>query len=266
MESTTLTKLFSTYGKQKPKQNRLFVKKPKVNQLEELSALIKNPLKQNLKKDVLVRAKKQANQLLLPESVHDIATYFKKNKIDIAPILDFNPNYYNQLNKQEHSERVLFYALYIGILQKLPIVDLVVLTESAKLHDIGRNTIEKDLMHGQKGVGVIKFYNLVSNLEGKDYNALLSVVDAHSAYDKNIEGILNKYDINLQEYERVKNLCYILKDAEALDKVRFFNENAINTERMLKSNQLKTKQAKSMVNIAFALNDFYIDQNKPKKK
>lgn len=262
MESAVLKKLFHTMGNQKPKKNFWFKEKEKVNRLEELSAMIKNPLKQNLKKDVLVRANKLAEQIDLAEAVYDVNMYFKKNKYDLNNLLDFNKTYYNHLNKQPHSERVMFYVLYIGILQKLPVEDLVVLCDAAKLHDIGRNTIETDLMHGQKGVGVIKFYKLASYPQERDYNALLAVIDAHSAYDKNIEGVLNKYDIELSEYDRVKNLCFILKDAEALDKVRFFNENAVNTERMLKSNQLKTKQAKSMVKLAFSLNEFYLENTK----
>ncbi len=257
MEQTMLNKLFAEFGNAKPKKNLLFKKQPKTNSFSELSELILNPLKQNLKKDILTRANKLAEQVSLSDTVFKVASYLKKLKIEPNALFEFNNNYYNRLNKQGHSERVLFYCLAIAASLNLPAEDVFVLTQASKFHDIGRNIPESDLMHGQKSAGMVKLYQLTTFEQLKDYNAMLSVIDAHSAYDKNIEGVLNKYDITLPEYNRVKNLCFVLKDAEALDKVRFFADSAINTERMLKSTLLKNKFSKQMVGMAFELNEYY---------
>lgn len=263
MENSVIAKVFSQFGNTKPKKSGLFSKRKPRQQpdvLQELSELIISPLKANLKKDILTRANKLAEQISLDDAVYEIKEYFKKNKWELNSVFNFNSAFYNNLNKQSHCERVMFYCLFIAVREKLSVNDFMVLVDGAKLHDIGRNMPDTDLLHGQKSAGLIKFYNLVNYNDVKDYNALLAIVDAHSAYDKNIEGVLNKYDIELGEYDRVKQLCHILKDAEALDKVRFFNESAINTERMIKSNLLKTKTAKSMVSLAFELNEFYNSQ------
>lgn len=257
MQQTLLNQLFSEFGSIKPKKNLLFKKQPKTNSFAELSELILNPLKQNLKKDILTRANKLADQVSLSDTVFKVATYLKKLKIEPTDLFDFNNSYYNHLNKQGHSERVLFYCLTIASYLNLPAIDVLVLVQASKFHDIGRNITETDLMHGQKSAGLVKLYQLTTFEQVKDYNAMLAVIDAHSAYDKNIEGVLNKYDITLNEYNRVKNLCFVLKDAEALDKVRFFAESAINTERMLKSNLLKNKCSKQMVGLAFELNEYF---------
>lgn len=260
-----LNKLFLETVYQKPKRS-LFYKKPKYpnKTLQELNEMILSPLKLNIKKDILQRANKLAPQITLTDAVLTIKNYFKKNKLNLEQLLNFNSSYYNNLNKQSHSERVLVYILYLSVMHKLSANDIVVLTDAAKLHDIGRNTPDSDLLHGQKSVGIIKFYHLIEYPSQSDYNALLAVIDAHSAYDKNIEGVLNKYDIALNQYDRVKQLCFLLKDAEALDKVRFFTDSAVNTERMLKTNLLKTTIAKQMVGMAFELNDYYVKNLKTK--
>lgn len=258
MQSTTLIKLFLEKGKAKPKSGFLFGKQKPKNNLNDIGELLLNPLKVNLKKDVLTRAEKLAPQISLGDAVYKVATFFSKNNLNVQHLFEFNENLYGPLNKQDHSERVLFYAVYIAISEKLNANDVLILADAAKLHDIGRNTYETDLLHGQKSANLIRYYNLINYQNQDDYAALLSVIDAHSAYDKNIEGVLNKYEVSLSNYEKVKKMCSILKDAEALDKIRFFQDSAINTERMLKSNLLKTYTAKQMVSLAFELNEFYI--------
>ena len=256
MDTSLITKLLLQFGKHKPNQNNKS-KSSSNKYLDALSELLLNPLKLNLKKDILSRAEKVAPQLSLHEGVYKMVAFLKKYNIHLNDFLKFDANHYGKFNKQSHSERVLVYATIIAINEKINLSDFEVVIDACKLHDISRNTIETDLLHGQKSVGIIKLYNLVPHIPKSQQNVLYAMVDAHSAYDKNIEGVLNKYDIPLNEYERVRQLCYILKDAEALDKVRFFNDSAINTERMLKSNQLKTQTAKQLVSFAFELNDYY---------
>lgn len=259
MSKKILNALFKQHGNAKPKRSLFYKQRPVPRRaLDELNELILSPLKNNIKKDILARAQKQAPQTPLSDAIYFVNTYVKKNKLNLENLLTFNSSYYNLLNKEAHSHRVLFYVMFLCVIEGINVNDFIIMCDAAKLHDLGRNTPGTDLMHGQKSVGLIKFYNLINYENTDDYNALLAVIDAHSAYDKNIEGVLNKYDIPLSHYERVKKMCYILKDAEALDKVRFFNDSAINTERMLKTNLLKNKTAKKMVALAFELNEHYV--------
>lgn len=253
-EHSLIVNVLVQFNKKKSKGG-LFNKKGNQN-LQALSEMITNPLKQNLKSDILTRAGKIASQVSLSEAVVKIITHLKKINYTLEDFVAFNNSYYNKYNKRTHNERVLLYATYIAIGERVSNEDLKIITDAAKLHDLGRVNNLTEPLHGQKSVSLIKKHNLVEK-EKAQLNIMYAIIDAHSAYDKNIEAILNKYEIPLNQYSRVRKLCYILKDAEALDKVRFFEESTITEEKILKPHLLKTLSAKQLVTAAFELVDFY---------
>lgn len=254
-EHSLIVNVLVQFNKKKAKGN--LANKRDGKSLKALSEMITNPLKQNLKNDILSRASKLATQVSLSEVVFKMVAHFKKINYSLEDFVNFNDSYYNKYNKLTHSERVLIYAASIGIGEKISKEDLSLIIEAAKLHDLGRVSNLPDPLHGQKSVGLIKKFNLLQQDNDK-LNVIFAIIDAHSAYDKNIEATLNKYDIPLKEYSRVRKLCYILKDAEALDKVRFFEESIITEDKTLKPHLLKTTSAKQLVSAAFELLDFYV--------
>jgi len=245
--STVLTQ-FATKpsGKSKPKMPTT-----------SLADFAMGPLKVNWKKDILTRAQKLAPQKTLQEIVYTVVQYFNKHKLSLENFVKFDQKLYNDYNNLDHSERVLLFATYIAIAENVTPRGIQVLIDSAKLHDVGKTSFVSDLSHGQKGADLIKKYNLTNFEKNNDFMAVLALVDAHSAYDKNVEGILNKYEIDLTNYEKVKKLCYILKDAELLDKVRVFNLPNITQEDLPKVSMLRTKSAKTGIVAAFELLEFY---------
>lgn len=221
--------------------------------------MLLNPLRLNVKNDILTSAKKAAPQTSESEVMFTVSSYLKKNNITLEDFATLNPDYYSMHNPMDHSQRVLLYAAYIAIIEKIPLKHFNVLVNAAKLHDIGRNSDKTDLLHGHKGASIIKKYNLV-DLEKPLFNILLTLVDSHSAYDKNIEGVMFKHEIELKDYPAVKKLCNIIKDAEALDKVRFIDEQIVNVNKILKVNQLKLKTSKQLVTLAFDMLEHYKDK------
>lgn len=255
MANNILLNLFLKYSnvKTKPKKQNAKIKKIQIDLLSDFSV---NPLNQNYKNDMLTRAIKNTPQSTMQEVFFTIMTYLKKYRIDMEDYLFFNESFYNEYNPLSHSQRVLLYISYIAIIEKVSVNDFKLLINAAKLHDIGRNSYISDPLHGFKGADIIKKYELIK-LDSYSLNSLLTIIDAHSAYDQSLEGILYKYEIMLSDYDRVKKLAYILKDAEALDKARFLNDNKVNPDKLIKINLLKTKAAKELINFAVELNEQY---------
>lgn len=226
------------------------------NQKRTLSDMLVNPLRLNIKNDILTRAKKHTTQAGFEEVFYVINSYLKKHKISIEEYVDFTLDYYNDFNPIDHTQRVLTYATYIAIQEKMSENCVRILINAAKLHDIGRNSDATDLLHGHKGATIIKDYSLV-DFDKKELNMLLSIVDSHSAYDKNIEGVLYKYDVDVNDYKMVKKMCNILKDAEALDKARFIDNTTVKADKLINVSMLKSKASIALVTFAFSLVEYY---------
>lgn len=104
--------------------------------------------------------------------------------------------------------------------------DTVILLVSALLHDIGRKNNSNDIKHGEAGAELLE--EIFSNPK------IFDIIKNHSIGDRNI-------------HSKYKDLIYILKDADALDRVR---SNDLNIKYLRNKESLELIEfAKKLLNL-----------------
>ncbi len=116
-----------------------------------------------------------------------------------------------------HNERVVLLACYIGTKEGLNDEELRLVLEVAKYHDIGRGF---EGNHGQISGAIIEKNRdyIFPNLNDEEINIIKALCHAHSVDDKKYEEIARLYEI--EDVQNFKRLLDIVKDADALDRVR----------------------------------------------
>ncbi len=124
--------------------------------------------------------------------------------------------YDSEIHGLKHNIRVSIYTLLIVNQGNYSKEDLQILLEAAKYHDTGRINDKDDLAHGKRSSDMMSF--LSNRYSDVDMNYLKSIVEAHSIPDakRDIIAKKNKLD-NIGRYHKLLN---VLKDADALDRVR----------------------------------------------
>lgn len=121
-----------------------------------------------------------------------------------------------------HSEKVAFFAYLIGRYYNLDTEDMQIILDAALYHDIGRTSDFEDTTHGLTSTFKMDFlktnplYNNPVNLE-----LVKAITDGHSLDDKLKQVVFDNHELPEREYERFNILYNILKDADALDRMRF---------------------------------------------
>lgn len=256
--NSILVKLIIEFGKKsarKQKGKKRAV--PVIRNTDTLSELISNPLKSNLKRDILTRGTKIAEQTALVDGVQEVVEGFARLKVELQHLVSFNDALYHTAFSRGHAERVSFLSAAIAVNEKVSAKNLELLMLACKYHDLGRISTDSDLAHGQRSVYEMERLGLLNHLPEDERNIVNAIVDSHSSYDKNMENTLNKHDVPLSKYPEVLELCKMLKDAEALDKVRMFKLPSFTASRMINVSLLKTRTSKKLVAMAFELNDYY---------
>lgn len=184
--------------------------------------------------------------------------------------------YLPELSKQHrisHIQKVLFFSQIIAQNENLKEKQIKILLASAAFHDCGRT---KDRDNGEHGTTSAKiageyFRRNVYNYYGieKDEVGLIQVAIEYHVIEECIIGkideiklkeLCKKYSVNDsvndEEYENVKIISAILKDADALDRTRFVSGN--NLDPVF----LRTKTAKNrlMIETAKKVNERYAYQ------
>ena len=124
--------------------------------------------------------------------------------------------YDSDIHGKNHNIRVSIYTLIIVNSGKYSKEDIEILLEASKYHDIGRVNDEDDLAHGKRSSDILDFLN--KKYSDIDMKYLKSIVEAHSIPDSKKDIILKKN--KLDDKERYHRLLDVLKDADALDRVR----------------------------------------------
>lgn len=168
--------------------------------------------------------------------------YFVENMNNINK----NLIYLSEGHGIKHNERVALFAFTIAILSKLKREDIRILLEAAKYHDIGRVNDEEDVLHGYKSTVVLE--NFITDMRKEDKDILKVVCICHSMSDNNFMKIAKKYKI--KDKKRCKKLVDILKDSDALDRVRLESES-------LDIKYLRNKYSKRLVMAAYDLFNNY---------
>ena len=148
----------------------------------------------------------------------------------------------------DHVERVLLYSMYMGNEMKLDSDLMDVLIEASKFHDSGRINLATDTNHALNSANKV-FESLEGKYSTDELNKIATVIEYHEAADSKeaFDAIFNKYNLDRDEYDDIYNIATILKDADALDRVRFPGN--------LDSKYLRNDMAKDLIKSSYQLQE-----------
>ena len=160
-----------------------------------------------------------------------------------------------------HSEKVMLYAMIIGLDNDLSQADLNILCDAAAFHDIGRVGEAEDETHGRTSALRFEKINIFTSnpfyQDKQNLGILQAITDFHSqdyeTYPYLLDANLDLYNISEANEYRYKRLAFMLKDADALDRKRFGDYDPAS----LKVERLKYPISKNLANFAGELNAIY---------
>ena len=144
----------------------------------------------------------------------------------------------------EHIDDVLFNAMYIGKSEGLNREEMGLLVEAAKFHDCGRELQGRE--HGIQGAKNSEYWLSIGHKD-KDIAKIQAAIEYHATPDEKIGEVLNKYNIPSGQRKSVEKIAKILKDADALDRVRFPGN--------LNPQLLRTNTAKKMIKSSYQMQE-----------
>ena len=237
------------------------------NEIEEFKNKKKNPYSDP--KFGMAIAKFQSEglkQLNFKEELEAVTTsnvgeYFrdKFNQIDKSHIIEEGGHGIN------HSNRVAVLSTIIA--QKEGFLDndldskkLDMILSAAFYHDIGRkrgpfvNNIGPHAKNSSRKLKDIDLrYSDGTMYSKEDRDILMAVVEAHEGNDKKMDKMCKKYNIPLEKQEYVKQLMTVLKDADALDRVRLDVNLGFKIKTNLNPDYLRTNTSKQLLNASYQL-------------
>jgi len=163
--------------------------------------------------------------------------------------------YHSHLHGIYHNARVMLYTMFIARQLELTVADCEVVVPAALYHDIGRVNDKEDGSHGCRSA------QLIEQILPRDYadmNMLKAVIELHSIDDKHFAAIAQKH--NIVDRDRFKTLYSVLKDVDALDRVRLTYYNSDHSE--LNPNMLRLPISRQLVKVAHQLNEFFVKHSK----
>ena len=163
--------------------------------------------------------------------------------------------YDSVIHGKNHSERVLLYSFILSKQVALNEDEHRILMDAAWYHDIGRDSESDDSFHGLSGARKVDKAVDLSNYSQEDVNFLKAVIDVHSRDDSKMDAALWDYNIeeteeNIEKFHRMAN---ILKDADALDRMRF-NEYC---DSKLDPRYLRYEYSKDLIDYSHKINLIY---------
>lgn len=175
-----------------------------------------------------------------------------QEELDSIKVEWLYPSFHHGIN---HNERVLFWTYYLGLKLNLDLVSMRTVLDGAKYHDIGRTNDLLDPSHGTRSAEKIENVIEDSNYQKQENLQLLkAIIEIHSQLDKNAEAVIKKYQI--QNTEQFYILFSILKDADALDRVRLtYMKKRFSS---LNPAYLRLKESKELLKATHQLNEFYM--------
>ena len=122
----------------------------------------------------------------------------------------------SRLHGRSHIERTMLFGTLLAMKESLSQSDTILLLFGCSYHDVGRQSDRLDDLHGQRSAA--RMAEITGLSEGDDLNILRTMAEAHSINDAQLGTVCKKY--NVQDLERARKLAFLLKDADALDRVR----------------------------------------------
>lgn len=162
----------------------------------------------NVSSEKLLDIESSEIKKILKEAVR----YYQMWSDDIVSLYDnFEGNHSHDVM---HTLRVAFLCCIIGVHEELPELEQLSLCEAAMYHDAGRESDGRERQHGEKGAKVYR------NEGGHDPYVDFAI-RMHCVDDKLCAEQLHKEFSNEKERAAALRILNILKDADALDRVRF---------------------------------------------
>jgi HD superfamily phosphodiesterase len=122
----------------------------------------------------------------------------------------------SRLHGRGHIERTMLFGALLAMKESLSQTDAVLLLLGCSYHDVGRVSDRMDDFHGQRSAE--RMAEITGLPEGEDLNILRTMAEIHSIDDTKLDEVCDKYGV--QDRVRAKKLAFLLKDADALDRVR----------------------------------------------
>lgn len=237
------------------------------NTISEFNSKKKNPYRDKKFGEAVAEFQTQGlKQLELKQELESLTTsdtgkYFRQkyNQIDKNPIIE------KGIHGISHNNRVATLSMIIaqreGILEEdLDDRTKDILLSAAYYHDIGR---KKGIItdnygpHSKNSASKINkmdlFYANGEPYSTDDKKILQAVVQAHEGNDKNMIKICKKYKIREENIPYTMQLMTILKDSDALDRVRLDINFPILMRTDLNPEYLRTNTAKQLLNASYQL-------------
>lgn len=197
----------------------------------------------------------------------DIGRFFrgKYSQIDREPIIQ------NGIHGISHNDRVAILTMIIaqreGVFENDTDDRLKdILMSAAYYHDIGRKKgiiTDNYGTHGKNSARKIRQGKAnLKYLDGKAYTdedtrLLQAIVEAHEGKDKNMARICAKYKVKEEEKLLAIQLMTILKDADALDRVRLDANYGVLMKTDMDPKYLRTNTSKQLLNASYQLESLY---------
>lgn len=208
-------------------------------------------------------SKKMSNFGVIPQQI-SILEFFKTvtkseyyeyliNKISSRENLYLN---LSAIHGETHANNVSLFSLYIASRKGMSETDIKTLIEAAIYHDIGRESDHNDKNHGV--FGAIKYGSKVAPSKDVNANEVKFLIDAHALNNLNsINDLFSRYDIPVEDRERLFSMATIIRDADALDRTRF---RLLEPTNNLDVSYLVNNESKEIIESCLRLN-YIIYQN-----
>ena len=160
--------------------------------------------------------------------------------------------YKSFLHGQGHIERVIMLGSIIAMGEGFDPEDTRLALFACSYHDIGRSNDRRDDDHGTVSAELIVKRSLTDIIPGitqEDIAILQAAIATHSMHDSSLEDNQRKYGVRAEDYERCRRICWCLKDADNMDRVRLND---------LDPKYLRLETSKGMVDTCWYLLNSYI--------
>ena len=145
-----------------------------------------------------------------------------------------------------HIERVVVLSKIIGNFELCTIGGkkyehlIELLIESAKYHDCGRVNDKVDKNHGKKSAELAKEY-LKEKYSDEDISIIQVAIEFHEMEDNDFyfNKLCEKYNVIGSSKNQARKIADCLKDADALDRVRFKNNAKLDTKKLRKDTSME---------------------------
>lgn len=148
-------------------------------------------------------------------------------------------SYSEGMHGLNHTRRVLYFASIISDCYQLTDHECIIIALAACYHDIGRTNNGLEMIHGHMSAQKIQVLGLLDSegLTGLEKQSVLKIVESHNEPDEEFPTIS----------ERERFMFYVVKDADALDRVRFHGNYFMRLRFGIDVSQLRLPVSKEIV-------------------